>query len=127
VAAFVSLNWAHRIDLKTGRPVLDSSKLTGASKGDIKYICPSLEGGKSPASPGAYSPRTGLFYLATVNLCMNFQAAEVGRIRGTPFIGATTPYQVGPGDMGTFLAWDAATGRKAWEIKEKFPVWSGWS
>lgn len=123
---FVSLNWAHRIDLKTGRPVVDSSKLTGASRGDIKYICPSLEGGKSPASPGAYSPRSGLFYVATVNLCMNFQAAEVGRIRGTPFIGATTPYQGGPGGhLGTFLAWDAATGKKAWEIKEKYPVWSG--
>jgi glucose dehydrogenase len=27
--------------------------------------------------------------------------------------------------MGTFLAWDAATGKKVWEIKEKYPVWSG--
>lgn len=124
--AFVHVNWASRIDLKTGRPVLDSTKLTGASKGNIKYICPSLEGGKSPVSAAAHSPRTGLFYVSTVNLCMDFQAANVGRIRGTPFIGATTPYQVGPGGhMGAFIAWDAATGTKKWEIKEKFPVWSG--
>ena len=27
--------------------------------------------------------------------------------------------------MGGFMAWDAATGRKRWEIKEKYPVWSG--
>jgi PQQ-dependent dehydrogenase (methanol/ethanol family) len=123
---FVSLNWARRIDLATGRPVLDSTKLTGASKGDVKYICPSLEGGKSPASPAAYSPRTGLFYVSTVNLCMNYQAEKRTRIRGTPYIGANTPYQAGPGgNMGAFIAWDASTGRKVWEIKERYPVWSG--
>ena len=123
---FVSLNWAKRVDLATGRPVLDSTKLTGASKGDVKYICPSLEGGKSPASPAAYSPRTGWFYVSTVNLCMNYQAEPRGRIRGTPFIGANTPYVAGPGgNMGAFIAWDAALGRRVWEIKEKYPVWSG--
>ena len=106
--------------------MLDSSKFTGASKGNVKYICPSLEGGKSPASPAAYSPRTGLFYLATVNLCMDYQAEKRTRIRGTPYIGANTPYQAGPGgNMGAFIAWDAVAGRKVWEIKEKYPVWSG--
>jgi PQQ-dependent dehydrogenase (methanol/ethanol family) len=123
---FVSLNWAKRIDLATGRPVLDSSKFTGASKGNVKYICPSLEGGKSPASPAAYSPRTGLFYVSTVNLCMDYQAEVRARIRGTPFIGANTPYVAGPGgNMGAFIAWDAARGKRVWEINEKYPVWSG--
>ena len=42
------------------------------------------------------------------------------------YIGATTPYQAGPGgNLGAFVAWDATTGRRVWEIKEKFPVWSG--
>ena len=123
---YVFTNWAKSIDLKTGRPVLDSTKLTGASRGETKYICPSLEGGKSPASPAAYSPHTGLFYLATVNMCMNYATEKTTRLRGTPYIGATTPYQVGPGgNMGAFVAWDATTGRRVWEIKEKFPVWSG--
>src|SRR5260370_37293543 len=27
--------------------------------------------------------------------------------------------------MGAFIAWEAASGRKVWEIKEKYPVWSG--
>ena len=123
---YVFANWAKSIDLKTGRPVLDSTKLTGSSRGETQYICPSLEGGKSPASPGAYSPRTGLFYLATVNMCMNYATEKTTRLRGTPYIGATTPYTVGPGgNMGAFVAWDATTGRRVWEIKEKFPVWSG--
>jgi PQQ-dependent dehydrogenase (methanol/ethanol family) len=123
---FVSLNWAKRVDLTTGRPVLDSSKFTGDSKGNVKYICPSLEGGKSPVSAAAYSPRTRLFYVSTVNLCMDFHAEVKTRIRGTPFIGASTPYVAGPGGhMGAFIAWDAARGRKLWEIREKYPVWSG--
>src|SRR2546421_67183 len=123
---FAHVTWAKRIDRATGLPVLDSTKTTGASKGNIQGICPSLEGGKSPASPASFSPRTGFFYTATNNLCMSFEAAPVTRIPGTPFIGASTPYTAGPGGhMGSFIAWDAARGRKVWENKEKYPVWSG--
>jgi PQQ-dependent dehydrogenase (methanol/ethanol family) len=123
---YVSVNWAKKVDLKTGRPVVDSTKLTGASKGDVKYICPSLEGGKSPASPAAYSPRTKLFYVSTVNLCMNYDTEKTVRIRGTPYIGLNAPYQAGPGgNLGAFIAWDATTGKRVWEIKERYPVWSG--
>ncbi|MEX2156770.1 MAG: PQQ-dependent dehydrogenase, methanol/ethanol family [Gemmatimonadales bacterium] len=123
---FAHVTWAKGIDRSSGLPIVDSSKVTGASRGNIKGICPSLEGGKSPASPSSYSPRTGLFYTATNNLCMSFEAVPVTRIPGTPFIGASTPYTAGPGGhMGAFIAWDAARGRKVWEIKEKFPVWSG--
>jgi PQQ-dependent dehydrogenase (methanol/ethanol family) len=123
---FAHVTWAKRIDPASGLPVVDSTKVTGASRGNITGICPSLEGGKSPVSASAYSPRTGWFYTATNNLCMNFEAAAVTRIPGTPFIGASTPYTAGPGgQMGGFIAWDAARGRKIWELKEKFPVWSG--
>lgn len=123
---FVHVTWAKSIDLKTGRPVLDPSKLTGASKGNIKDICPSLEGGVSPASPAAYSPRTGYFYTSTNNLCMDFNATRATHVRGTPFIGAGSPYYPGPGgNLGSFMAWDASTGKKVWEVKEDFPTWSG--
>ena len=27
--------------------------------------------------------------------------------------------------MGAFIAWDAVHGKKIWEIREQFPVWSG--
>jgi PQQ-dependent dehydrogenase (methanol/ethanol family) len=123
---YVHVTWAKSIDLKTGRPVLDPTKLTGASKGNVKDICPSLEGGVSPASPAAYSPRTGLFYTSTNNLCMDFAATRSQHVRGTPFIGAGSPYYAGPGgNLGAFMAWDASTGKKVWEIKEEFPTWSG--
>jgi lanthanide-dependent methanol dehydrogenase len=123
---YINLNWAKRIDLESGRPVLDPTRLTGASKGKTQDICPSLEGGKSPVSAASYSPRTGLFYVSTNNLCMDFSAARAAHIAGTPFMAATTPYKPGPGGyMGAFIAWDAVQGKKVWEIREQFPVWSG--
>jgi PQQ-dependent dehydrogenase (methanol/ethanol family) len=123
---YVQVTWAKSIDLATGKPVLDPAKQTGASKGNVTDICPSLEGGVSPASPAAYSPRTHLFYTSTNNLCMDFEAVRSTHIRGVPFIGAGTPYKAGPGgNMGAFMAWDAATGKKVWELKEPYPTWSG--
>lgn len=123
---YVPLNWAKRVDLTTGRPEVDESKLTGKSRGMAQNICPSLEGGKSPASPASFSPKTGLFYVPTNNLCMDWQSEEAAYIQGTPYVSATIPYHPGPGDhMGAFIAWDAAAGKRVWEIKEKFPVWSG--
>ena len=123
---FAHVTWAKSVDRRTGVPIVDTAKTTGASRGNVQGICPSLEGGKSPVSASAYSPRTGLFYTATNNLCMSFEAVQTTRIPATPFIGATTPYVAGPGGhLGSFIAWDAARGRKVWEVKEKFPVWSG--
>jgi PQQ-dependent dehydrogenase (methanol/ethanol family) len=124
---YANPSWARSVDLATGRPVLESGKLTGASKGNVKGICPSLEGGVSPVSPAAYSPRTRLFYTSTNNLCMDFNATPVGRIAGTPYIGAGTPYFAGPAGshLGSFMAWDAVSGKKVWETKEPFPMWSG--
>jgi glucose dehydrogenase len=122
----VPLNWAQSVDLASGRPVLNAAKQTGASRGNVKDICPSLEGGVSPASPPAYSPRTHLFYTSTANLCMNYAARHVQHLRGTPFSGVDSPYSAGPGGyLGSFMAWDAAVGRKVWENKEPFPNWSG--
>jgi len=125
-AAFAPVNWAKAVDLTTGRPVLDPAKQTGASRGNVKGICPSLEGGVSPSSPAAYSPRTHLFYTSTNNLCMDYAATRASRLKGTPFVGVTSPYFAGPGgNLGAFMAWDAATGRKVWENKEPYPNWSG--
>ncbi len=124
--AFAPVTWAKSVDLTTGRPVLDPAKQTGASQGNVKGICPSLEGGVSPSSPAAYSPRTHLFYTSTNNLCMDYAATRTSYLKGTPFMGVTSPYFAGPGgNLGAFMAWDAATGRKVWENKERYPNWSG--
>ncbi len=125
-AAFAPVNWAKSIDLANGRPALDPSKQTGASKGNVRGICPSLEGGVSPSSPPAFSPRTHYFYSSTNNLCMDYAAVRASHLKGTPFVGVTSPYFAGPGGyLGSFIAWDASSGRKVWENKEAYPNWSG--
>jgi lanthanide-dependent methanol dehydrogenase len=123
---YVDVNWATRIDKTTGRPVLNPAKATGVSRGNVRDICPTLEGGKSPSSPVSYSPQTKLFYASTNNMCMDYEAEPATYLAGTPFMGANAPYHAGRGgNLGAFIAWDATTGHKAWQLTEKFPVWSG--
>ncbi|HEX7337566.1 MAG TPA: PQQ-dependent dehydrogenase, methanol/ethanol family [Gemmatimonadales bacterium] len=122
---YVPVNWARHVDLATGRPVLDSTKLTGASRGNVTDICPTLEGGKNQ-QPAAWSPATRLFYVPTANMCMDYATTPAAYVAGTPYVGVTAPYKPGAGThLGALIAWDAERGRKAWEIKEKYPVWSG--
>jgi lanthanide-dependent methanol dehydrogenase len=122
--AYVPMNWSTGVDLKTGRPVLDTSKVPYRGK-KVTNICPSLEGGKNQ-QPAAFSPVTGLFYVPTNNLCMDFEARDVAYLPGTPYIGGNAPETGGPGGYrGEFMAWDATTGRKVWGIKEPYPVWGG--
>src|SRR5689334_7249121 len=91
---FVPMNWSTGIDLATGRPKVVETKKTAQDK-NVKDICPSLEGGKNQ-QPAAFSPQTGLFYVPTNNLCMDFQARSVTYIAGTPFIGGNAPEKGGP-------------------------------
>src|SRR5215813_2061275 len=113
---FTSVNWAHSIDLATGRPVLDPSKQTGASRGNVKNVCPSLEGGVSPSSPPAYSPRTHLFYSSTNNMCMDYASVRSSYMKGVPYVCVNAPSSAGPGNyLGSCMAWEAVSGRKVWE------------
>ena len=121
---FVQMNWSTGVDMATGRPRVVPEKMTAEGK-LVKDICPSLEGGKNQ-QPAAFSPRTGLFYVPTINLCMDFEVRPVTYIPGTPYIGANAPEKKGPGGHGgEFIAWDATAGKKVWGIKEPFPVWGG--
>ena len=122
--SYVPMNWSTGIDLATGRPKMNPEKMTSQGK-MVKDICPSLEGGKNQ-QPAAFSPQTGLFYVPTNNLCMDFEGREVAYIPGTPYIGGSAPEKGGPGGYkGEFIAWDASTGKKVWGIKEPYPVWGG--
>ena len=122
---FAHVTWAKSIDRRTGVPILDNTKLTGASRGNVKGICPSLEGARVPCRRPLLAADRAVLHGHEQSL-HEFRGDAGHRIPATPFIGATTPYVAGPGGhMGAFIAWDAARGRKVWEIKERFPVWSG--
>lgn len=123
---FKPVNWASKIDLTTGRPVVNADKETHQGR-LTKNICPSSTGGKDE-QPAAFSPQTKLFYVPSTNVCMDYGGIEAKYISGTPYVGAAVKMYAGPGGNGArgeFLAWDAATGKKVWGITEKFPVWSG--
>ncbi|MEO6209294.1 MAG: PQQ-dependent dehydrogenase, methanol/ethanol family, partial [Gemmatimonadaceae bacterium] len=98
-------NWAKSIDLTTGRPVEDPAKRTTA-KGNVEGICPAAIGFKDQ-QPSAYSPETGLFYVPTNNICMDYEGVEVKYAAGQPYVGAIVRMFPGPGgNRGAFIAWD---------------------
>ncbi len=133
-----AVNWATKIDLKSGLPVLDPRYSTGKKgKGEevnTLNVCPAALGSKDE-QPAAYSPLTGLFYVPTNHVCMTYEplGEEVQPYYpGGPFIHARlTMFPAGRvlGDgstnMGRFVAWDAGTGQEAWAIDEPWSVWSG--
>jgi PQQ-dependent dehydrogenase (methanol/ethanol family) len=120
---FGPITWSTGFDLKTGRPTLNPEKSTGNRI--ARNVCPASPGMKD-WQPSAYSPRTGLLYIPHNNLCMDYQGMETGYIAGTPYVGANVRMYAGPGGhRGVFKAWDPIARRTAWEIKERFPAWSG--
>jgi lanthanide-dependent methanol dehydrogenase len=112
------------VDLKTGRLIPNPEKDVGVDK-VTRQICPASPGAKD-WQPSAFSPQTGLLYIPHQNLCMDAEGVEANYIAGTPYVGMNVKMYAGPGGhRGEVTAWDPASGRAVWKIKEKFPVWSG--
>jgi PQQ-dependent dehydrogenase (methanol/ethanol family) len=121
---FVHVTSSTGFNLKAGRLIENESLRPSLGK-VVRNVCPASPGGKD-WQPTAYSPRTGLLYIPSNNLCMDFEGVEANYIAGTPFVGANVRMYAGPGgNRGEFIAWDPVSRRKAWSIKENFPVWSG--
>ncbi len=129
-----AVNWATKVDMdknsKTyGRPqvVPQFSTVTQGEDVNTKGICPAALGTKDQ-QPAAFSPRTGLFYVPTNHVCMDYEPFKVAYTAGQPYVGATLAMYPAPnshGGMGNFVAWDARTGKIAWSKPELFSVWSG--
>jgi lanthanide-dependent methanol dehydrogenase len=122
--AYGEVNTITRIDLKTGRPVFNPDKQPSGGR-TTRHICPASPGAKD-WNPSAFSPRTGLVYIPHINLCMDWEPAEVNYIAGTPYVGADARMYAGPGgNRGVVTAWNPVTRRAVWEVKEDLPLWSG--
>jgi PQQ-dependent dehydrogenase (methanol/ethanol family) len=127
------VNWTTGVDMDKksptyGRPkVVDqySTEHNGEDK-NSKNICPAALGSKDE-QPAAYSPQTGLFYVPTNHVCMDYEPFRVSYTAGQPYVGATLAMYPPEGEtnMGNFIAWDAKTGKIVWSNKEQFSVWSG--
>lgn len=121
---FVHINWATGVDMKSGRPIENPKKRTSSMK-NTKNIFPGAMGGKDQ-QPASYSPKTGLFYVPTINVGMDYEGVEVKYQAGQPYVGAIVRMFPGPGgNRGEFIAWDAVKGEKVWGIKENLAAWGG--
>src|SRR5712671_1694964 len=127
------VNWATKVDMdknsKTyGRPLVVSQYSTEQNGQDVnsKGICPAALGTKDE-QPAAFSPETGLFYVPTNHVCMDYEPFKVSYTAGQPYVGATLSMFPPPGEthMGNFIAWDGTKGKIVWSNKEQFSVWSG--
>jgi lanthanide-dependent methanol dehydrogenase len=128
-----TVNWATKVDMdknsKTyGRPLVVPQYSTEQNGQDVnsKGICPAALGTKDQ-QPAAFSPDTGLFYVPTNQVCMDYEPFRVSYTAGQPYVGATLSMYPPPGktNMGNFIAWDARTGKIVWSLPEQFSVWSG--
>ncbi|MGE5094715.1 MAG: methanol/ethanol family PQQ-dependent dehydrogenase [Betaproteobacteria bacterium] len=121
---YVAITTSEGVDLATGTLKYNPDKEPRGGK-VIHDICPGSAGGKD-WQPSAWSPRTRWLYIPHQNLCQDASTYEVSYIAGTPYVGADLKMKAGPGGYrGEFAAWDPVARRKAWSVREKFPVWSG--
>ncbi|MBC7799507.1 MAG: methanol/ethanol family PQQ-dependent dehydrogenase [Gemmatimonadaceae bacterium] len=123
-----SVNWATHVDMQTGRPQVVSQYSTRQNGEDknTRNVCPAALGSKDQ-QPAAFSPKTGLFYVPTNHVCMDYEPFKVSYTAGQPYVGATLSMYPPKGDthLGNFIAWDAGTGKIVWSNPEPFSVWSG--
>jgi lanthanide-dependent methanol dehydrogenase len=128
-----AVNWSTGVDLDPksatyGRPAVVASKSTFLNGPDVNTtdVCPAALGTKDQ-QPASYSPLTGLFYVPTNHVCMDYEPFKVEYTAGQPYVGATLSMYPPKGEshMGNFIAWDASKGKIVWSNKEQFSVWSG--
>ena len=128
-----AVNWATHVDMETGRPSVVARYSTRWHGEDTNTtdVCPAALGSKDQ-QPAAFSPDTGLFYVPTNHVCMDYEPFYVEYVAGQPYVGATLSMFPagrvlgnGTDNLGNFIAWDAAKGEIVWSKSEPFSVWSG--
>jgi quinohemoprotein ethanol dehydrogenase len=120
---FVHVNWASRIDLTTGRPVLTGQ---GWYQDKPKLVFPSQAGGHN-WMPMSYSAQTGLVYLTAIDAPMLFTTTPGYRYMPGRFnmgsVGQLPPipaeYSQGAPHTNVeerLIAWDPVHQREAWRV-----------
>ena len=86
---YVPTTWAEKWDVADGRAVEDPDKRAGPGH-PAKGACPNLIGGKN-WQPMSYNPETGLVYIPSNNLCMDWSVSEPKYKRGVMYLGGEFP------------------------------------
>lgn len=111
---FVTVTWAERIDLATGRPV--EAPGIRFDQGAV-IIAPSPAGGHN-WYPMSFSPRTGLAYFAYRESALRYEAIDLSgyRFRSGVFDQTIGRGPSGVSESGGVLAWDPVQQRQAWRL-----------
>jgi quinohemoprotein ethanol dehydrogenase len=121
---FTGVNWATGVDLKTGRP----NVVREARYHDKAWnLQPGVQGGHGWHA-NAFSPDTGLIYIATQNAYYpmvgdpSYKHTDVGYNLGLDFGAPMTYYAKNPteksGFTGYLQAWDPVSGKQVWKSDE---------
>ncbi|NRB05356.1 MAG: PQQ-dependent dehydrogenase, methanol/ethanol family [Rhodobacteraceae bacterium] len=117
------VDWATDIDLETGRPN-QTEVATAARTGEQVEFWPSALGGKN-WSPISYNQNTGLAYINTQNIGMNYKAVEPTYRAGVFYFGAEFSWSWPEGERGFLRAIDPMSGEVKWESGTDIPRYAG--
>ncbi len=119
---FVTVNWAKKIDLNTGRPVENPEKRPLLNKW-AKNVCPSVFGGKN-WEPMSYNPTTKLVYIPAIEACMDIMNKAESREIGKFYLGTDMRMDPAP-DLphpSRLVAWNPETRKEVWAINDDIPL-----
>jgi PQQ-dependent dehydrogenase (methanol/ethanol family) len=107
-----AVNWSDKVEMDKsspmyGRPYVNAKMSTEHNGEDVnsKGICPAALGSKDE-QPSAFSPKTGLFYVPTNHVCMDYEPFKVSYTPGQPYVGATLSMYPAPNSHGCVSAWN---------------------
>lgn len=118
-----NVNWATKVDLKTGRPV-ETDIIKKARAGEQVTYAPSAMGGKN-WSPMSYDPNTQTVYANTLNIAMNYKAVQPQYRPGVFYFGVDFSWAWPEGDRGFLRALDPMTGKVKWQQGVAVPRFAG--
>jgi len=117
---YAKQTWATGLDSR-GRPLVRTgSEPTEA--GVLVY--PSLQGATNWGSP-AYSPRTGLFYVAAREMGSTYYKSKKVEYRPKGYYTGMTERSLDEEATGAIRALEATSGEKKWEFPLPSPPWGG--
>jgi alcohol dehydrogenase (cytochrome c) len=125
--AYVKVNWADGVDLKTGRPI-ETDVIKKAREGQKVQVWPSIWGGKN-WEPIAFDPKRGRAFVNSLNMGTNYKAVAQEYKAGEMYLGVDlgADFWEWPKDnhRGILKAIDPLTGKAKWEAPSELPRFSG--
>lgn len=105
---FAQVNWASKIDLATGKPVINPA--ANFEENGPSEVRPGGWGARTPSSQLSYNPKTGLVYIPMHDEMDTFSKVVNGRYTNE---GHWT-------ENGKLIAWDPVKQQKKWEVRQNY-------